>query len=283
MAADQLTDKENQFKKRARRRLVGAVALVLLMITVLPLVLDDRGGQKTPQPEIAISIPSQDGDFNSKIIPVAAPADTAKPPIQLAAPLVKPEEQKPQEQKIVAEVPKIEEPKLDSVASDNAKPEPQAKPIQKVAETTVVGAPKVEHDVTKKSEEPKLKAADTKVAEPKLTESKSQEVKSADKALESKNTESPKNTESKKPESKPVAKKGTVLVQIGVFSDAAKVKQLKAKLSEKGVQCYTENLQTPNGVKIRLRCGPYPGKPEAQQMLERVKSAGFDGILVTSQ
>lgn len=72
---------ELQFKKRARRRLVGAIALVLLMITVLPMVLDDRAATQ-PQQEIAITIPSQDGDdFISSVTPhlPQAPADTVAP------------------------------------------------------------------------------------------------------------------------------------------------------------------------------------------------------------
>lgn len=70
MPPDQPIEQEIQFKKRARRRLVGAVALVLLMVTLLPMVLDDRVA-KSPQQEIAISIPSQDGaEFTSKVVPV---------------------------------------------------------------------------------------------------------------------------------------------------------------------------------------------------------------------
>lgn len=69
MASDQSNDQELQFKKRARRRLVGAIALVLLMVTLLPMVLDDRSS-KAPQQEIAIHIPSQDGpEFTSKVAP----------------------------------------------------------------------------------------------------------------------------------------------------------------------------------------------------------------------
>src|SRR5690606_5577076 len=65
----QLDEQEIQFKKRARRRLVGAIALVLLMVTILPMVLDDRSTTQ-PQQEIAITIPSQDGeDFTSSIVP----------------------------------------------------------------------------------------------------------------------------------------------------------------------------------------------------------------------
>jgi DedD protein len=65
----QLDEQEIQFKKRARRRLVGAIALVLLMVTILPMVLDDRSAHLSQQ-EIMISIPSQDGDdFTSDIKP----------------------------------------------------------------------------------------------------------------------------------------------------------------------------------------------------------------------
>lgn len=88
MATEKLTEQEIQLRKRARRRLVGAIALVLLMVTVLPMVLDDREEQ-APQPEIAVSIPSQDGgaDFSSSVVPVVPPAAPAAQP---AAPVAEP-------------------------------------------------------------------------------------------------------------------------------------------------------------------------------------------------
>jgi DedD protein len=92
MPPDQLNEQEIQFKKRARRRLVGAIALVLLMVTILPMVLDDRAG-KTPQQEIAITIPSQDGaEFTSKIVPVAPEAPLPAPPAAAAPTPVPPAE-----------------------------------------------------------------------------------------------------------------------------------------------------------------------------------------------
>lgn len=51
------SDLELIFKKRARRRLVGAIALVLLMVIVLPLLLKDRT-KMVPQQEIAIVMPN---------------------------------------------------------------------------------------------------------------------------------------------------------------------------------------------------------------------------------
>ena len=51
-------DQELIFKKRARRRLVGAVALVLLMIIVLPMILKERAYVQ-PKEEITITLPDE--------------------------------------------------------------------------------------------------------------------------------------------------------------------------------------------------------------------------------
>jgi DedD protein len=52
------------FRKRARRRLVGAIALVLLMVILLPRVLEDRAQTNTQQ-DIAIVMP--DGSSASDV------------------------------------------------------------------------------------------------------------------------------------------------------------------------------------------------------------------------
>lgn len=96
MATEKLSEQEIQLRKRARRRLVGAIALVLLMVTVLPMVLDDRDSQ-TPQPEIAVNIPSKDGnDFSSRIVPVEpgaedVPQANQSPDTPVESPLPRPE------------------------------------------------------------------------------------------------------------------------------------------------------------------------------------------------
>jgi DedD protein len=59
------SEQELQFKKRARRRLVGAIGLVLLMITILPLLLKDKTEQAASK-DILISIPSQDAQLNKQ-------------------------------------------------------------------------------------------------------------------------------------------------------------------------------------------------------------------------
>jgi DedD protein len=58
-SADAPGEADEQLKKRARRRLVGAIALVLFAVIVLPMVMDHE--PRTAGPEIQVRIPSQDG------------------------------------------------------------------------------------------------------------------------------------------------------------------------------------------------------------------------------
>ncbi|MFM8390957.1 MAG: SPOR domain-containing protein [Methylophilaceae bacterium] len=50
---------EIEFKKRARRRLVGSIALVLLMIVLLPMILVDKR-EDLPKQDLIITIPSEE-------------------------------------------------------------------------------------------------------------------------------------------------------------------------------------------------------------------------------
>lgn len=88
------SDSDLQLKKRARRRLVGAVALALLAAIVLPMVMDHE--PRPSQQDIQVRIPSQDaGSFTSRVLP-GAPTATPLPPVAEArrpeaAPELRPE------------------------------------------------------------------------------------------------------------------------------------------------------------------------------------------------
>jgi DedD protein len=67
-------------KRRARRRLVGAIALVLLVVVVLPVVLDQE--PKPVRHDLTVQIPSQDaGRFGARVLqkPAQAPAKEGAP------------------------------------------------------------------------------------------------------------------------------------------------------------------------------------------------------------
>jgi DedD protein len=62
--------------RRARRRLVGAIALVVLIVVVLPVILDQ---QPKPVPQaLTVRIPSQDGGpFKTRVLPPLQPPPAA--------------------------------------------------------------------------------------------------------------------------------------------------------------------------------------------------------------
>lgn len=63
-----MSDDANLLKRRARRRLVGAIALVVLVVVVLPIILDQKP-RPGPQ-ELTVQIPSQDGGpFRTRVLP----------------------------------------------------------------------------------------------------------------------------------------------------------------------------------------------------------------------
>src|SRR5262245_61477754 len=67
----------NALRRRGRRRLVGAVALVLLAVIVLPMVFDPE--PRGTQPPVSVRIPSEDDPaFTPK--PVPKPAPVKHPP-----------------------------------------------------------------------------------------------------------------------------------------------------------------------------------------------------------
>lgn len=81
------TPKKNQdaaqdvstLQKRGRRRLVGAIALVLLAVIVLPMVFDPEPRQNAPA--VSIRIPGEEG---TKFTPKAAPKPGAQQPEAMA-------------------------------------------------------------------------------------------------------------------------------------------------------------------------------------------------------
>ena len=63
-------DEALQQKRRARRRLVGAIALVTFVVIILPLILDKAPGPAGPP--LSVQIPNQNaGSFNTRVVPPA--------------------------------------------------------------------------------------------------------------------------------------------------------------------------------------------------------------------
>lgn len=133
-----ISDEELQLKRRARRRLIGAIVLVMAIVVVLPMVLDSE--PRPPRQEVSVQIPSPDsGVFTSKVAPLPVAAPESKPaakaapaePKMTAAPLPAKE--------TIKEAPV---PKAEPGAGKPAAPEPAVSPkpaTRKPAAKTATG------------------------------------------------------------------------------------------------------------------------------------------------
>lgn len=261
MQKDTVSDLELNQKKRARRRLVGAVALVLLMIILLPFVLKDRNAS-APQSEITISLPNEnsnsenlsneklgseknktDADFDSTVVPTdAATKQTTDLAVASQTPGTAP------------------------IVIDTAENETKAEqPTELVTKNTTVPTPEKVAPAAKEEVTDSLKKTDSE---------KSEQAKDT------------KDSASSLPDAKLAAgadkvKKGAFYIQVGVFSDEKNVKQLQVKLSDLGYRSQTEKIDTPKGKKIRLRTQVFNDRNEAAIALENIKDAGLVGMVVS--
>lgn len=243
-------DAQLQLKKRARRRLIGAVFFVSVVAIVLPTIMDQEPRQQVQ--DVEIRIPGQD---DKPFAPRFAAAPSEKP-AESPVPAEKPAAVPPPAR--AAEVPPI----------DKAPAKAAEKPVDKPADKPPAAKP----------EKPADKAPEKAAAK---TPDKAPE-KAPEKAVEK-----PKPDDAKRaaailaghPEAKPAAKGGEYLVLIGAFASDDNVRNLKAKLGELGIKVYSEPLETPQGRKTRVRAGPFASREAADKALDKMKKIGVSGVV----
>lgn len=237
-------DAQLPLKKRARRRLVGAVFFVSVVAVVLPMVMDHEPRQTVN--DVEIRIPGQDEKpFAPRF---ATPPETPAVP-QAKVPDVVPEA-KTTPEPVVKPTARVVEVVKDGKSVDKT-PE---KPVEKAVPKPDKVAEKVTEKPPAKPEKPVEKPADA-------------EARRAAAILAG------------QAESKTTAKAGEFLILIGAFANEANVKNLKSKLAEQGVKTFSEPLSTPQGTKIRLRAGPFPNREAADKALEKMRRIGVSGVV----
>lgn len=128
-------DAQLQLKKRARRRLVGAVAFAGLAAVILPMVMDEEPKQQVQ--DIQIRIPGQEqAPFAPKLKSATAEKkdeSAAAQPAPIAAPVVKPVEPP------VSKAPEIPVEKAPEKATEKTAAKPAEKPSEKAADKPANG------------------------------------------------------------------------------------------------------------------------------------------------
>ena len=216
-----------RFKKRARRRLVGAIALALLAVIVLPMVMDQEPKPLTQ--DIQIRIPNRESSVVSSLarsvtgkplptplpaIPSSSPASPAAAAVAAATSVTKPETQTGSRPAPKSTVPQADA--VDRAASPG-------KPIEGKAVS---------------SEQPAVPP------------------------LERKSGGAPGAAQLDGEQ---------WVVQLGAYRDPANVKSLQNRLKGIGLPSFTENVETPQGPRTRVRGGPFASHAAAEKAQAQLK------------
>ncbi|MGL4667942.1 MAG: SPOR domain-containing protein [Saezia sp.] len=65
------------------------------------------------------------------------------------------------------------------------------------------------------------------------------------------------------------------VIQVGAYSDIAKANEVRAKLTMAGFTSYTEVANTNTGKVTRVRVGPVNGRAKADEMAKKIEALGF--------
>lgn len=221
-------------RRRARHRLMGAVVLVLVAVVGFPLLFDTQ-----PRP-VAVDTPIVIPDRqNTPPLASAAPVSEALAP---AKPLL-PSDSVPaqasldaREEVVPATAPAAPVPKPDAPKETTS--------AEKAPEKPVAAMPEPKPAAPVKAEKP------APVAKPKDDGNKAQAL------LEGKTA-------------KPSA--GRVVIQVGAFSDPAKVRVVRSKLEQAGMKTYTQTVEKDGKNTTRIRLGPYETQEEADKVAARIR------------
>ncbi|MBP4049497.1 SPOR domain-containing protein [Chromobacterium violaceum] len=237
-------------RKRARRRLVGAVVLVSIATVVLWNVVGHLPEQQMKPESIEI--------MGGASAPVAAsaPAAAAKPAAsQAVAEAAVPAPASGNATELPA-----------NLSSVTAPPPATAKPAP--APAVVESKPKVESKPEPKPE-PKPKP------EKRKEEPKAEKPRKADPAAILEGRVDPDSHAAK---AEPAH--GKSVIQLAALSDPAKVDALRGKLAAIGVTAHFSKVETSKGEVTRVRVGPFASQAEAQSALQKLARAGINGIII---
>ena len=92
-------------------------------------------------------------------------------------------------------------------------------------------------------------------------------------------TKPAEKTADKKPE--PKAGDSRYVVQFGAFADVNAAREARQKAERMGLKTYAQQVDTPQGKRIRVRLGPFADKAEADKALATLRKGGLNGNVLT--
>ena len=72
-----------------------------------------------------------------------------------------------------------------------------------------------------------------------------------------------------------------VVVQVGAYGDADKLREARQKLEKLGLKTYTQVVEVDGAKRTRVRVGPFATRADADKAAERIKAAGLPVAILT--
>jgi DedD protein len=277
----------DDLRRRARRRLVGAIVLALGAAVLVPMLLETD-----PKPlgeDVSIKIPPvDDAKFVNRLSADVAPAkdtrESAAP-----APSVPRKSVADAERSVIAPAQRAgrydttvapETPPAEDPAAAASVPAPVAKTAPPVAPAAVPASTAASPDAAQPAATAPAPApvatppAPPADVQPKLAPSAASEPVAPPKAA-------PAAAE-KAPAIGGVPREGYA-VQLAAFSDDKGANALANRLTKDGYPAYTEPYRTSRGTLWRVRVGPYPTRDAAAGVRDKLKSEGQNGIVAPAR
>lgn len=266
MADAPISEELTALKKRARRRLVGAVVLMLVALVALWSVMDNK-----PPPSLAsqpVAIVSSEPGLDATVKPDAKlPVATADAPPKQPEPTPAPAPA-PQVAQATPAAPSMATPAAPApLVVDTPKPTP--KPAEKPAEPKHDKPPEKPAS-EKPAEKPAAKPESAKKPEPVVKKDPAKILAGFD--------DEAKSAEHDKPHEAATGSK--FFLQIGAFADADKARSLQGKAHAAGVSVQSEQVSTSKGDLTRLRAGPFNSHEAAEHAQGKLAAAGVTSSIV---
>jgi DedD protein len=259
-AAGAQAQSEETLRIRARRRLIGAVVLVLTGVVVFPLIFETQ-----PKPVVSnmsLVIPSQS---QASIAPASAPRVPAVDARAAAAIAESSAEMASTPQHLKTPAPGSEAGATSSPPQETPAATPSAADKQAPARVQPAAAAPAKHQQTQRQ------IASARVALAALEGKQPDQISTqqAEAAL----------AKSAEPVAAPNSTR--YVIQAGAYADTRVAHQVRQKIEHAGFKTYTQVVDTAGGKRIRVRVGPFASRQEADKALARIKALGLAAVVLT--
>ncbi len=268
IAQDAPVETVESMRSRAKRRLIGALVLVVTAVVGFPLLFETQ-----PRP-VLVDVPIEIPDKN-KVKPLPLPTPASAPAVAAKV------DDKVDDKASLGGKEEIVSPtSAGSVKNESKVALPVINSAQSATKTVAPVVPN--------------KAAQEKAAADKLASDKATAEKiAADKASAAKAAADKSKAESSKAQAllegkatpaagaPAVASEGRFIVQFGSFADESKAREVRQKVERAGLKTYAQIADTSEGKRHRARVGPFATRAEAEKAAAKIKTLDLPANILT--